>query len=326
MFRILSIDGGGIRGIIPATVLAELEARAARPVCRLFDLIAGTSTGGILACGLVTPGPAGHPRYGAAALVELYEREGPRIFHQSLARKLAALGSVLTAKYPADNIEPLLRRYFGETRLADVLTDVIIPSYELEGRIPWFFRSRRARTDATYNFRLWEVARATSAAPTYFPPLRLDALGPDPDTARGFYALVDGGVYANNPTMCAYVEALSAAPARGDVIVVSVGTGQSQTPIRYRDAKGWGRFGWAPRILDVVFDGVSDTIDYQLTQLVRQSGVTVRHVRLQVPLAPGEDALDDARPANIANLKRMGERIIRENETAISALARDLVR
>ena len=326
MFRILSIDGGGIRGIIPATVLAELEARAAQPACRLFDLIAGTSTGGILACGLVIPGPAGHPRYAAAALVELYEREGPRIFHQSLVRKLAALGSVLSAKYPADNIEPILRRYFGETRLAEALTDVIIPSYELEGRIPWFFRSRRARTDAAYNFRLWEVARATSAAPTYFPPMRLDALGPDRDTDRGFYALVDGGVYANNPTMCAYVEALSQTPAPADILVVSLGTGQAMTPIRYRDAKGWGRFGWAPRILDVVFDGVSDTIDYQLTRLLRPAGVALRRYRLQAELAPGQDALDDARPANIARLKEVGAEIVRQNDAALSDLAGELRR
>jgi predicted acylesterase/phospholipase RssA len=256
--------------------------------------------------------------------VALYEEEGPRIFRQSLLQRLAALGSLLSAKYSAANIEGILRRYFGETRLAEAVTDVIVPSYELEGRIPWFFRSRRARTDQRYNFRMWEVVRATSAAPTYFPPLRLEALGPDPDTDRGYYAMVDGGVYANNPAMCAYVEALSQTPAPADILMISIGTGQTMTPIRYRDAKGWGRFGWAPRILDVVFDGVSDTIDYQLTRLLRPAGVALRRYRLQAELAPGQDALDDARPANIARLKRVGAEIVRQNDAAITALALEL--
>ncbi|MGH7645392.1 MAG: patatin-like phospholipase family protein [Gemmatimonadales bacterium] len=327
MFRILSIDGGGIRGIIPATVLAALEDRAGQPVAALFDLIAGTSTGGLLACGLTKPGAAGTPQYAARDLVALYVQEGPKIFQQSLLRRLVALGSLLEAKYPADNIEPVLRSYFGDTRLAEALTDVIVPSYELEGRIPWFFRSRRARTDARYDFRMWQVARATSAAPTYFPPIRLEALGPDPDSDRGFYALVDGGVYANNPAMCAYVEALSREPRPPEIVMVSVGTGQTTTPIRYRDARRWGRAGWAQWILDVVFDGVSDTIDYQLTHLLQPArDGAVRHYRLQADLGPGEDALDDASPGNIARLKRVGDQIVRENDAAITALGRELAR
>ena len=139
--RVLSIDGGGIRGIIPAMVLQELEQRTGEPTCKLFDLIAGTSTGGIIALGLTKPGPNGGPQYPARKLLELYEVEGPAIFHQSLGRRLMALGSLLEAKYPASNIEGVLGRYFGDTRLAEALTDVVIPSYELEGRMAWFFRS-----------------------------------------------------------------------------------------------------------------------------------------------------------------------------------------
>ncbi|MGH7674698.1 MAG: patatin-like phospholipase family protein [Gemmatimonadales bacterium] len=326
MFRILSIDGGGIRGLIPATVLAALEDRTGRPVATLFDLIAGTSTGGLLACGLTKPGTAGGPAYAARDLAALYQHEGPRIFRQSLLRRVVALGSLLDAKYPAKNIEPVLRHTFGETRLAEALTDVIVPSYELEGRIPWFFRSRRARTDPRYDFRMWQVARATSAAPTYFPPARLEALGPDPDTDRGFYALVDGGVYANNPAMCAYVEALSREPRPPEILMVSVGTGQTTTPIRHRDARRWGRAAWAPWILDVVFDGVSDTIDYQLRHLLQPARTgPVRHYRLQADVAPGEDELDDASAASLARLKRVGEEIVRRNEAAITTLARELV-
>ncbi len=325
--RILSIDGGGIRGVIPAMILHELETRAGKPIHQLFDLIAGTSTGGILALGLTAPGPNGVPRYSARALLELYENDGSTIFHQSLGRRLLAVGHLLGSKYSAKNIEDVLRRYFGETRLAEALTDVVVPSYELEGRIAWFFKSWRARRDEAYNFLMREVARATSAAPTYFPPVRLDSRGDDLDTTRGYYALVDGGVFANNPSLCAYVEAKSRGPDSQDLLMVSIGTGQWTTPIPYAKARGWGLVGWAGSLLDVVFDGVSDTTEYQLKRVLRPlpdgSG---RHYRFQAELAQGEDALDDASPANIANLKRVATGIIEQNDAALTELAAALGR
>jgi patatin-like phospholipase/acyl hydrolase len=323
--RILSIDGGGIRGIVPAMILQELETRATKPTCQLFDLIAGTSTGGILALGLTKPAPDGRPQYPAGKLLEFYETEGPTIFHQSLGRRLLALGHLLEAKYPASNIEGVLRRYFGETRLAEALTDVVIPSYELEGRMAWFFRSRRARTDQRYNFLMREVSRATSAAPTYFPPLRLDSRGPDPDTQRKYYALVDGGVFANNPSLCAYVEAMSGGPESRDCLMVSIGTGQWMTPIQYNKARHWGLAGWARPILDVVFDGISDTIEYQLRRVLapRPDG-SLCHFRFQAELNQHEDALDDASPANIAALKRVATAIIERNDATLTELAQRL--
>ena len=320
--RILSIDGGGIRGVIPAMILHELETRAAQPVHQLFDLVAGTSTGGILALGLTMPGSNGGPRYSARALLELYENEGSTIFHQSLGRRLLALGHLLDAKYPASNIEDVLRRYFGETRLAEALTDVVIPSYELEGRMAWFFRSWRARRDERYNFLMREVARATSAAPTYFPPVRLDSRGHDPDTTRAYYALIDGGMFANNPSLCAYVEAKSRGPDAQDLLMVSIGTGQWMTPIPYAKARGWGVVGWAGSLLDVVFDGVSDTTEYQLQRVLRPlPDGAGRHFRFQAELEQGEDALDDASPANIAKLKRVATGIIEQHDAALTELA-----
>ena len=92
--RVLSIDGGGIRGIIPALMLGEIERRTNKPIAELFDLIAGTSTGGILALGLTVPGPDGKPKYCADELVQLYKEEGPRIFHRPTWHRIRSVGGV----------------------------------------------------------------------------------------------------------------------------------------------------------------------------------------------------------------------------------------
>jgi patatin-like phospholipase/acyl hydrolase len=313
--RVLTIDGGGIRGVIPAAVLAEIEDRTGLLVPDLFDLVAGTSTGGIIALGLTMPGPTGAPRWRAADLLGLYRREGQAIFSRSVWQRIRSAEGVLDEKYPADGLEAALERYFGDARLRDALTHVLVPAYDLERRKPFFFRSTRAAADPAYDFPTREAARATSAAPTYFEPPELVN---DADGQR--YALVDGGVFANNPSMCAYAEILAEDRA-ADVLMVSLGTGQLNRPIHYADAKDWGLLGWARPILEVVFDGVSDTTDYELEQLLGPE----RHVRLQIELVGASDNLDDATPENIANLERKARELIAEHDEEIARVCTALV-
>ncbi|MBL8118603.1 MAG: patatin-like phospholipase family protein, partial [Anaerolineae bacterium] len=163
--RILSIDGGGIRGIIPALVMAEIEKQTGKPIAQLFDLVAGTSTGGVLALGVTCPHPDDptRPRYSAADGVRLYEQEGRRIFSRSPWKRVTSLNGITDEKYPSGPVEAVLKEYFGETRLKHALTDVLITAYETERRFPWFFRSNRARQNPEYDFLMWQVARSTSA-------------------------------------------------------------------------------------------------------------------------------------------------------------------
>src|ERR671910_191523 len=175
MQKVLSIDGGGIRGIIPAMVLAEIEGRTGKRSAEVFDLVAGTSTGGILALGLNKPGQDGGPEYSAKKLIELYETEGGKIFDRSVWHRIHSVGGLAEEKYPATGIEEVAKRYFKDVRLAEAITEILVAAYEIEKRGPWFFKRRHARDQAREgdNFLLREVARATSAAPTYFEPLPL---------------------------------------------------------------------------------------------------------------------------------------------------------
>jgi uncharacterized protein len=184
--------------------------------------------------GLTKPGRDGKPQYSAERLIELYETEGGKIFFIPVWHRLHSAGGLAEEKYPSDGIEEVSRQYFGDRRLAEALTEVLVAAYEIEGRIPWFFKRRHARDPDKkgYDFLMRDVARATSAAPTYFEPLQLTV---DPDGNRAF---IDGGVYANNPAMCAYVEARKIHPDENDFLVVSLGTGELTRNMPYEEVRG----------------------------------------------------------------------------------------
>ena len=145
LFTILSIDGGGIRGIIPAMILAEIERRTGYRIAQMFDLIAGTSTGGVLALGLTIPQSAEvqRPKYKASQLVSFYEQDGQEVFH-SFWQNVTSLHGLLDEKYPSERFEKVLRKYMGdETRLSEALTEVLITSYEIESCRPFFFTRQK---------------------------------------------------------------------------------------------------------------------------------------------------------------------------------------
>ncbi len=318
MTKILALDGGGIRGIIPAAILAAIEQRTGRRIAEMFDLIAGTSTGGILAVGLAKAGPGGEPQYSASDLLDLYFKEGGNIFPQSVWRKIRTGGYTLDEKYPSEGVESVLQRYFGDSRLKDALVNLLITSYEIEIRMPWLFRSDRAKKNPNYDFPMWQVARATSAAPTYFEPERIDKL-----SGGGYWALVDGGTYANNPAMCAYAECRHLDPGC-DVLMLSIGTGELTRPINYQLAKHWGLIGWAKPILDLVFDGVSKTTDYQLHQLLPPVAGGRRYYRFQPSLTEASDDMDNADPENLDDLKRQADELIAAQSATLDALCAQL--
>jgi patatin-like phospholipase/acyl hydrolase len=310
--RILSIDGGGIRGILPAMLLAWLERKTGQPVSQLFDIVAGTSTGGILALGLVRPNADGKPAYSAEEMAALYEREGENIFSSTFWHKLASLGSLGDQKYPSKGVEEVLQRYFGETKLSESLSSVLVPSYEIERRVPFFFKSHSARRQATHDFPMWQVARATSAAPTYFEPARIDA-----SRAGDYWALIDGGVFANNPAACALVEARTQFPEADKYVVCSLGTGTLTSRIAYDDARRWGLARWAKPVLNIVLDSVSETVDYQLQQLLP----TGSYYRFQSSLQRGSEQMDETSASHIRGLRLLGEKLVRDNSNTLDTLA-----
>jgi hypothetical protein len=288
--RVLSIDGGGIRGLIPAIVLTELEQRSGRRIFELFDLIAGTSTGGILACALCAPDPLP-----AHELVSLYEVEGPKIFDRDVFQRIRSGEGLLDEKYDAGELDRALERFLADKRLADARPDLIVPAYNMTEPGPYFFKTRKAReSPAEEDFPLSVVARATAAAPTYFEPLEVSGA-----------ALVDGGVFAVNPAMSAFAEVVRFQPT-AEVLLVSLGTGERTRKRSFDQVKDWGLVEWAKPIIDVVFDGMSEAVDYQLRHALEDG----RYWRLQTELDLASDDLDDAGEANLRLLRKHAEDMI----------------
>jgi uncharacterized protein len=300
MKKLLAIDGGGIRGIIPAMILAEIEARTERAAATLFDLMAGTSTGGIITLALSRAGGGGLPKYRAQDLVELYVNRGPEIFSRSFWHGVSSVAGLTEEKYSQEPLEGVLQQFFEEAPLGAALKPILVSSYDIENRTPFFFKSWR---DENKSVLMRYAARATSAAPTYFEPAQVEVQGKE-------VALIDGGVFVNNPAMSAYSEARRLFPAETDFLVVSLGTGQLTRSIPFGEAKDWGKVQWALPILNVVFDGVSAAVDYQLRQILEE-----RYFRFQTALDTANDDMDDASPANLMALKMEAKRIIQAQGT-----------
>jgi len=238
--RILCIDGGGIKGVFPASFLATVEDAVGKPVSKFFDLIVGTSTGGIIALGLGLG-------FSARQMLGFYEEVGPRIFGGN--EGFRRLRRLVRAKYESTELRMALQNAFGERVLGESRTRLVIPSFNIEtGEVHVWKTAHHPRLERDYKHSAIEVGLSTAAAPTYF-PTHLTTAG---------IPLIDGGVWANNPVAIAVVEALGILNwGAGDIQVLSLGC--TATPL----AVDWGRnhslgvVGWSRKIVNVLMTAQS---------------------------------------------------------------------
>jgi uncharacterized protein len=340
-YKILSIDGGGIRGIIPAMILAEIEKRTQKPIFSMFDLIAGTSTGGILALGLTKPqlildAPDSSPvaQYSAEDLLNLYVEYGAEIFYEPFFEQiLGPLEDMFTQpKYASDGREEIIRQYFGNTPLENNLKEVFVTSYDIEQRIPIFFTNKveKQQTESKkfrklcIGFTLTDAAMATSATPTYFPPYHVSTS----HNPNGFYNLVDGGLIANNPANLAIMEAkISRQEKRpvlhtDDILIVSLGTGSLTSVYTYKEVKNWGLLQWGRPLLNIVMDGGSEVVAGELERLFEPGDKEIKgsYYRFQTFLAGDLEAIDNVKSENLRQLQAVAHRLIQERSQQIDEL------
>ncbi len=323
--RILSIDGGGIRGIIPGMVLIDLEKRlqkktndSALRLADCFEFVAGTSTGGILACGVLAPGTDDRPRLETTELVDLYLERGDEIFNIPLRHRIRTAGGTLDEKYPARELEEALNDVFGDLWLSELLKPCLITGYNIKRRETVFFTQHDAKKTDHRNFLVKDVARATSAAPTYFEVAKIRSKSRIP------HPVIDGGVFANNPSLCAYAEARASLGVKtaADIRMLSLGTGiKSAQPIAYDEAKDWGLVGWVKPLLGIMMSSLAETVDYQIKQIfstVEDEGG--RYARINVPLQFADTEMDNASPKNIELLRETGIKCVEDNSDLLDSV------
>ena len=295
MKRILAIDGGGIRGIIPAVILRAFETYTDRKCTEMFDLLVGTSTGGLICLGVA------HPKaFDAERLLELFKDKGSSIF----TKRRGGLSMALRGgpAYSSEGLKSVLKDYFGEARLRDVSTDVMVTTYDIAERRPRTLKSWNAVSDQRRDLALWEAGTATAAAPMYFPPF-----------SSGERALIDGGVVANNPAALGYAEARSRWPGEA-VVVVSIGTGRVRKPYLADEVKKWGPLQWVGPIIDFLFSGASDSTDYVLKHCLPSEN----YFRFQLDVPADCAAMDDASAENIEKLRAIASSFVGDSGDKIS--------
>ncbi len=338
-FKILSIDGGGIRGVIPCKILSFIEEQIGGRLADHFDLIAGTSTGGIISLGLGTRKPDAFETYAPSDMLQLYRENGKAIFQKRKSDLLSRIGSIfkftgeLTANpYDSANIEGILKKYFGDHKLSEVSTDVLVTTYDIEEGKPFYFSSRLAKNnpnpDSKEDFFIREVARSTSAAPTYFEPEILQAKPGDD------LVFVDGGVFANNPSILAYAEGkeihksraskgfLPVVQATDDDLpfyLLSLGTSTSPKSISGKDAKKWRTAEWLNPLLSSVFmQSVAESTHYTMQYLLPPyTDGSPRYQRFNMIIPEENSQMDDASAKNIDALCAIADTFIKENEKAL---------
>lgn len=276
-FHVLSLDGGGIRGVLTASILERLEA-GMPGLLNEVNLIAGTSTGGILALALASGMSPTEVR-------EMYERLGNKVFKDSLWDNLKDLGGARGAQYSNTYLKEELTNTFGSMTLNELKTTVLISSFDLDNEATSFGKVRSWKPKYFHNFpgedsdgheKVVDVALYTSAAPTYFPV---------------YHGYVDGGVVSNNPSMCALAQALEAGTGKQklrDVRILSIGTGVNPRFLTAVD-DDWGFVQWGPHVISLMMEGSMGLADYQCRQLLHDHYLRINPV---LPVQIGLDGLD----------------------------------
>lgn len=308
--RILSVDGGGVRGIVPARILKEFETRTGKPISDSFDLMVGTSTGGIIVLGLNVPDEQNKPHYTANDILQFYLQKSPLIFKRTLLRKILTGWGLWKARYNRKNYGLILKNLFKNYTLSQALKPISIVSYSIDKGLPQIWDRENARQNPARDFYLYEIAEATSAAPTYFSPKELK------DKNGQVSYEIDGGVYANNPESIAVAAAFRLFPTltHQDIVVVSIGTGKVTLTQSGKKLKDAGLIGWLLKdnLLDVMLSAESEWFDEEVSHLYQHS------YRLEINLNKTLFTLDNAQPDILNRLLEMTEDYIFQQNDRIN--------
>lgn len=333
---VLSIDGGGVRGIIPGTILGfleeklqELDGSDAR-IADYFDVIAGTSTGGLVTAMLTAPNEKGRPLFSAKDINNFYLEHCPKIFPVVSGGLLGSLKSILGPKYNGKYLHSIVRKLLGETRVSQALQNIVIPTFDIKLLQPTVFSRYDAKNDVSKDALLSDVCISTSAAPTYLPGHQFQTM--DKDGNPRAFNLIDGGVAANNPTLLAMTHVskqillgnqdfFPIKPADyGKFMVLSLGTGSSKIEEKFDAVQSskWGVLGWlynkgATPLIDSFSQASADLVDIHASVFFQALHCDKRYLRIQDDELKGDTAsVDVSTKENLNCLVDVGKGLLKK--------------
>lgn len=339
LITILSIDGGGIRGIIPGIILEflesqlqELDGKEAR-LADYFDVISGTSTGGLVTAMLTAPNHQNRPLFAAKDIKSFYLDHCPKIFPQNKNGVFAGIGKIIGAlsgpKYDGKHLHNVVKQKLGSTRLHQTLTNIVIPTFDIKNLQPTIFSSYQLKSSPHLDALLSDICVGTSAAPTYLPAHYFETVNSSAGKVTKFN-LIDGGVAANNPALVAMSEVTKEVNRGGQdfmsvkpveysrFLVLSVGTGSTKLEGRYdaHAASGWGVLGWllnggSTPLVDVFTQASGDMVDFHISTVFQALHLEKNYFRIQADTLHGElSSVDVATPQNLEGLVKAGEELL----------------
>ena len=325
--RILSIDGGGIKGIVPAVVLLHLEKLlqdlSNNPSSRIhdyFDLFSGASTGAIIIAGLLSPDNHNRPKYSSEEILDLYLNNGQIIFNSSLFQEIKSVSGIVNVKYDPEGLESVFEKYFGKSELKDLLKPSLIPVYDLSRGKNYFFRQQKALTSPRHNYYVKDLLRGATSALTYFPPSQISTVND-----QEHRCFIDGGVFANNPALSAYAEFRyhnSKLHAK-DTMMLSLGTGRKTTNLDCKVTANWGAAEWLYQGSYLTSNAVSSASDYQLNAVY---GNQSNYLRLDSTFDDNQNSsMDNTDKDYLDYLISLGESIVRDKRSEINTFAEELI-
>lgn len=306
-YKALSIDGGGVRGIIPVLFLHKISELTGKPIHKLFDFIAGTSIGGITAAGFAC-------EYDTNTMINLYKNGSAQIFPHSTSRKIETAGGFLAPKYDRAGLDKLLDKYFDDKLLSDAKIPICITSYDLDSASAQVWSSLDAVKGVSPDAKMRDVAAATSAAPTFF------AAAEFRDLSGKMHHGVDGGIFLNSPQVLALDEIVKNDPnvSRDDILLISMGTGKSPKKWDVGTLKNAGVKDWIKggKIISLIMDA-----NYDFSNL--QASIHYPNMyRLQIEIPKELKSMDKSSPKHLKKLMDAANKYIEENISKFEEIAK----
>ncbi len=324
IYTVLCIDGGGVRGIIPARILENIEERTGKPIAELFDMVGGISTGAIVAAGLTVPDendPA-KPKYTAENIKDFYFKQAPRIFPEMRFKMIRQISS--SAAYDPRPLEETLETYFGETRIRDSLIHLMIPAIDIKNFKPVWMKSIKGQKDLSpegwSSMLLRDAIRGATTAPTYFPAKHVTTTpNEDMPGVQHRHTLIDGGFFSGNAMRRMLTQARRLAPPDAEIVVVHLGTGMVGNSLSPDEWNRLGTLGMVSKergavLLSLAVNiGILDMAD-ELNEEIGDRFISFNgNIDYEDRKVHPSTEMDDARPENMKRLEVFADRIISEN-------------